>query len=56
MSDYELYNEAYVSDLITYTIRGDTHHSATLTSTKGCDFLDFLGVAQTLKVAFLPLM
>ena len=56
MSDHQFNNDAYASDLITYTTFGDTHHSATLSSTEGCDFLDFLGVAQTLKVDFLPLI
>lgn len=55
MSDYEFNIEAYASDLITYTTSGDTYQSATLTPTKRCDFLDFLAVAQTLKIDFLPL-
>lgn len=55
MADHELNNKAYTSDLITYTICGNTHQSATLTPTEGYDFLDFLGVAQTLKIDFLPL-
>lgn len=55
MSDHECDDEAYASALITHTIRGDTRQSATLTPTEGCDFLDFLRVAQTLKIDFLPL-
>ncbi len=53
MSDHEFNNEAYASDLITYTTRGETRHSATVTPTEGCDLL---GVAQALKVDFLPLI
>ena len=43
------------SALITYTTSGETHQSAGSTSDKEYDFLDFLGVAQSLKIDFLPI-
>lgn len=55
MSDHGCDDEAYASALITYTTRGDTHQSATMAPTEGCGFLDVLGVAQSLKIDFLPL-
>ncbi len=42
------------SALIAYTTSGTTHQSAYATSSKEYDFLDFLGVAQSLKLDFLP--
>lgn len=42
------------SALIAYTTFGTTHQSACSTSRKEYDFLDFLGVAQSLKLDFLP--
>lgn len=41
--------------LITYTFSGKTHQSAGSASNKEYDFLDFLGVAQSLKIDFLPI-
>ena len=43
------------STLITYTKSGETYQSASSTSNKEYDFLDFLGVAQSLKIDFLPI-
>ena len=43
------------SALITYTSSGETHQAAGSTSNKMYDFLDFLGVAQSLKIDFLPI-
>ena len=40
---------------ITYTRSGEIHQSATSTSNEEYDFLDFLGVAQSLKIDFLPI-
>ncbi len=42
------------SALIAYTTSGTTHQSAYAASRKEYDFLDFLGVAQSLKLDFLP--
>ena len=41
---------------ITYTRSGEIHQSASSTSNKEYDFLDFLGVAQSLKIDFLPII
>ena len=43
-----------ISALITYTTSGETIQSASTTSDREYDFLDFLGVAQSLKIDFLP--
>ena len=40
---------------ITYTRSGEIHQSACSTSNEKYDFLDFLGVAQNLKIDFLPI-
>ena len=40
---------------ITYTRSGEIRQSASSTSNKEFDFLDFLGVAQSLKIDFLPI-
>lgn len=48
-------NYENISALITYVISGNTHQSAGSASDKEYDFLDFLGVAQSLKVDFLPI-
>ena len=40
---------------ITYTRSGEIHQSASSTSNQEYDFLDFLGVAQSLKIDFLPI-
>ena len=40
---------------ITYTRSGEIHQSASSTSNEEYDFLDFLGVAQSLKIDFLPI-
>ena len=44
-----------VSGLITYTMSGETHQSVGTTSNREYDFLDFLGIAQSLKIDFLPI-
>lgn len=41
--------------LITYTTSGEIHQSAGSTSCREYDFLDFLGVAQSLNIDFLPI-
>lgn len=41
--------------LITYTFSEEAHQSADSASNKEYDFLDFLGVAQSLKIDFLPI-
>ncbi len=43
------------SALVTYTKSGETHQSASSTSNEEYDLLDFLGVAQSLKIDFLPI-
>ncbi len=43
------------STLITYTKSGETYQSASSISNKEYNFLDFLGVAQSLKIDFLPI-
>lgn len=42
------------SALITFIKSGETHQSASSTSNREYDFLDFLGVAQSLNIDFLP--
>lgn len=44
------------SALITYTRSGETRQSASSTSDQEYDFLDFLGIAQSLKIDFLPII
>ncbi len=41
--------------LVTYTTYGETRQSASSASNQEYDFLDFLGVAQCLKIDFLPI-
>ena len=43
------------SALVSFTRSGETGQSASSTSNVKCDFLDFLGVAQSLKIDFLPI-
>ena len=43
------------SGLINYTVSGEPHQSVGFVSTRQYDFLDFLGVAQSLKIDFLPI-
>jgi hypothetical protein len=45
---------SHVSGLIAYTTSGEAHQSSCATSNKEYDFLDFLGVAQSLKLDLLP--
>lgn len=49
-----LSTDGNASALIAYTTSGATHQSACSTSKREYDFLDFLGVAQSLKLDFLP--
>ena len=48
-------SNSYDSGRITYTSRGKVHQSAGSTSAKRYDFLDFLGVAQKMRIHFLPI-
>ena len=41
--------------LVSYTTSGETRQSASSNSNQEYDFLDFLGVAQSLKIDFLPI-
>ncbi len=43
------------SALVTYTKSEETHQSASSTSNEEYNLLDFLGVAQSLKIDFLPI-
>ena len=45
----------HYSDLVYYTRSGKTFQSACSTSKDHYDFLDFLGVAQSLRIDFLPI-
>lgn len=47
-------SDGYASALISYTTSGTTHQSPCSSSRKDYDFIDFLGVAQSLKLDFLP--
>ena len=48
-------SNSYDSGVITYTSRGKAHQSAGSTSAERYDFLDFLGVAQKMRIHFLPI-
>ena len=47
---------SYDSGIIAYTSRGKARQSAGSTSAKRYDFLDFLGVAQSMRIDFLPIL
>ncbi|KAL8907095.1 MAG: hypothetical protein Q9171_006000 [Xanthocarpia ochracea] len=55
MSAANASSNSYESGRITYTSRGATYQSAGSVSAKHYDFLDFLGIAQGLKINFLPI-
>ena len=47
--------DSYESDIITYASCGKTYQSAGSVSDRNYDFLDVLGVAQRLRINFLPI-
>jgi serine/threonine protein kinase len=55
MSAANCNSNSYDSGRITYTSRGKARQSAGSISAKRYDFLDFLGVAQSMRTHFLPI-
>ena len=55
MSPTDVNTDSYESGIITYTSCGKTYQSAGSISNKGYDFLEVLGVAQRLRINFLPI-